>query len=96
MVRAVAFLKYINVPCQFDLLGMVVCDIYLPRRMDDLCTNFIRCSYVVTCAPAVLRASIVFGGVCVCVCSSVCPHKILKTTDQKLMSLGTNMPHGER
>jgi len=28
-----------------------------------------------------LRAGIVFGGVCL----SVCPHKISKTTDQKLM-----------
>jgi len=36
-----------------------------------------------TCAPAMLRAGIVFGGVWLSV--SVCPHKISKTTDQKLM-----------
>jgi len=35
----------------------------------------------IACAPAMLRAGIVFGGVCL----SVCPHKISKTTDQKLM-----------
>jgi len=38
---------------------------------------------LITCAPAMLRAGIAFGGVCLCV--FVCPHKISKTTDQKLM-----------
>jgi len=43
-----------------------------------------------------LRARIVFGGVCLSVCLFVCPHKISKTSDQELMLLGSNMPHGER
>jgi len=34
-----------------------------------------------TCAPAMLEAGIVFGGVCL----SVCPHKVLQITDLKLM-----------
>jgi len=41
--------------------------------------------------PAVLRAGIVFGGICVCVCL----HKIWKTADQELILLGGNMSHGE-
>jgi len=32
----------------------------------------------------------------ICVCVSVCPQKISKTTSRKLMYLGRNMPHGER
>jgi len=39
----------------------------------------------VTCMPAMLRAGIVFGGVFLSVCASVCPHEILKSTEQKLM-----------
>jgi len=42
---------------------------------------FIGVSYVITCAPAMLRAGIAFGGVG----ASICPHKISKTKDQKLM-----------
>jgi len=38
---------------------------------------------VITCAPAVLEAGIVFGGVCVW--ASVCTHKISRTNSQKLM-----------
>jgi len=41
-----------------------------------------------------LRAGMVFAGVCLSVC--VGPHKISKTTEQKLMQLGKNMPHAER
>jgi len=40
----------------------------------------------ITCAPAMLQAGIVFGGVRLCVyAKSVCPQKISKTTGQKLM-----------
>jgi len=50
------------------------------------CNMFCHKLYLVnifTCAPAMLRTGIVFGGVCLSVCVSVCPHKISKTTDQK-------------
>jgi len=39
---------------------------------------------IVTCTPAMLRAGIVFGGVCLCICQQ----KISKTTGRKLMYLG--------
>jgi len=59
------------------------------RRQPDFATSALarygqtpsRICY--TCAPATLRAGIVFVRLSVCV--PVCPHKISKTTDRKLM-----------
>jgi len=59
------------------------------QRMQSWPVGLIRISidisrrvYYITCAPAVLRAGTVLA---VSVCLSVSPHKISKTTDQKLM-----------
>jgi len=43
--------------------------------------RYLTFRHSITCAPAMLRADIVFGGVCM----SVCPQEISKTTGQKLM-----------
>jgi len=40
-----------------------------------------------TCAPAMLQVGTAFGDVCVCVRMCICPHKISKTVDQKLINL---------
>ena len=47
----------------------------------------LRYRFCVACTPAMLRAGIVFAGIwlCLCVALSVCPHKILKTIEQKMM-----------
>jgi len=42
---------------------------------------YIAASYLITCAPAMLTKQVLFADVSL----YVCPRKILKTTDQKLM-----------